>query len=75
VLEESPRRTFPALQKKDFGDSEKSTRFPKSREDDVLQFCKDVKPVGGRILGCLKEHQAELSTECRDVMSRPKKKK
>lgn len=32
---------------------------------DAEKFCKDVKPGGGRIMACLKEHAAELSAECR----------
>jgi len=49
--------------------------FQKACEDDVLQFCKDVKSGGGRIVRCLKEHQIELSTDCKDMMSRPQKSK
>lgn len=43
-------------------------------QDDVSQFCKDVKPGGGRIVNCLKEHEAELSAECKEKMSQRKKK-
>jgi hypothetical protein len=31
---------------------------------DAQKLCKDVKPGGGRIAQCLKEHKAELSPEC-----------
>jgi hypothetical protein len=31
---------------------------------DVQKLCKDVKPGEGRILECLKQHQAELSQGC-----------
>lgn len=33
--------------------------------DDVSKFCKDVKPGGGRIANCLKEHEKDLSPACK----------
>jgi hypothetical protein len=39
-----------------------------SCQDDVMKLCKDVKPGGGRILQCLKEHQDELSPECKEKL-------
>jgi hypothetical protein len=33
--------------------------------DDMEKFCKDVKPGGGRIAGCLKEHENDLSPACK----------
>lgn len=41
----------------------------KAREacaDDVAKFCKDVKPGGGGIAKCLKEHENELSPACKE---------
>jgi hypothetical protein len=32
--------------------------------DDIAKFCKDVKPGGGRIANCLKEHEKDLSPAC-----------
>lgn len=32
---------------------------------DVEKFCKDVKPGEGRIIDCLKAHEAELSADCK----------
>ena len=34
-------------------------------QPDVAKFCADVKPGGGRIMACLKEHASELSDACR----------
>ena len=36
-------------------------------KDDVQKFCKDVKEGGGRIIQCMKAHEAELSAECKAV--------
>lgn len=32
---------------------------------DVAQFCRGTAPGQGRVLACLKEHQAQLSATCR----------
>lgn len=32
---------------------------------DILQYCAQVEPGGGRIYDCLKKHQATLTDECR----------
>jgi Cysteine rich repeat len=37
--------------------------------DDIEKYCKGVKPGGGRILNCLKAHEAELTVSCRGKMS------
>jgi hypothetical protein len=42
--------------------------------DDVDKFCQDVKAGSGRIAKCLKQHENELSTECKEVMAKAKKK-
>jgi len=39
-------------------------------KDDVVKFCKDMKPGGGSIMRCLKEHEAELSPACREQMEK-----
>lgn len=32
---------------------------------DAEKFCKDIKPGDGRLIDCLKKHEAELSVECK----------
>jgi hypothetical protein len=32
---------------------------------DIKRLCKDTQPGAGRIVKCLKEHEAELSSECK----------
>jgi hypothetical protein len=41
--------------------------------DDALKFCTDVKPGGGRLVQCLKEHPNELSVECKERLAQPRK--
>jgi hypothetical protein len=42
--------------------------------DDIAKFCKDVKPGGGRLVRCLKEHEKELSPSCKARMEEARKK-
>jgi hypothetical protein len=35
---------------------------------DVGRFCRDVPEGAGRILACLRRHEKELSSDCRDVV-------
>ncbi|MGE5256509.1 MAG: cysteine rich repeat-containing protein [Hyphomicrobiales bacterium] len=32
---------------------------------DIAKYCKDVTPGGGRLVQCLKQHESELSAECK----------
>lgn len=40
---------------------------------DVEKFCQGVQPGGGRIVACLKQHEAELSESCKAVFARKEK--
>ena len=42
--------------------------------DDIAKFCKDIKPGGGRLVKCIKEHEKELSPVCTASMEEAKKK-
>src|SRR5512139_854407 len=33
--------------------------------EDIARHCRGLKPGGGRIINCLKDHEAELSADCR----------
>ena len=41
--------------------------------DDVSRLCDGVRPGGGRILKCLKDHESELSEPCKAALPAPKK--
>jgi hypothetical protein len=36
---------------------------------DVQKFCKDIKPGEGRVIACLKSHQADLSKACSAMLA------
>ena len=38
--------------------------------EDAKKFCGDVKPGGGRVVKCMKGHEAELSPACQAEMKR-----
>jgi hypothetical protein len=41
---------------------------------DIAKFCKDVKPGGGRILDCLKQHEKDLSAACKEQVTKREEK-
>jgi hypothetical protein len=44
--------------------------FGRSCRRDVDRFCPGIDPGGGRVLGCLHQHQIELSQPCQGEMTR-----
>jgi hypothetical protein len=40
---------------------------------DIEKFCKDVKQGGGKIMKCLKDNEAKLSSECKQTLPKAKK--
>jgi hypothetical protein len=50
----------------------KGQEFRAACEDDVLRLCGDVKAGGGRILHCLKQHEQELTPDCKATMQQKK---
>ena len=43
-------------------------RIKRACETDAKRLCPDVKPGGGRILQCLRQHDAELAPDCRKAV-------
>jgi len=37
--------------------------------EEIAQYCKGVKPGGGRLLVCLKEHEKDLMPSCREKIA------
>lgn len=37
-------------------------------KEDAKTLCKGIKPGGGRIAACLKEHKEEVSAECKEAV-------
>ena len=36
-------------------------------QSDIQQFCTGVNPSGGRVAQCLKQHESELSSTCKEA--------
>ena len=47
---------------------QKAQDFSEACKNDMSQFCKGTRPGGGQILKCLKQHENELSAECKEKM-------
>jgi len=43
---------------------------PRPCKADVQKFCSEVKPGGGRIIECLKEHENDLSPQCKAALEK-----
>ena len=50
------------------GNKQKAQDFTEACKNDMSQFCKNTKAGGGRIVKCLKQHENELSAECKEKM-------
>jgi hypothetical protein len=49
---------------------EKAATFAEACKADARRLCAGVAPGGGRVLACLRSHQAELSPGCRGALSK-----
>jgi hypothetical protein len=60
----------PACQSQMKAAKERVEQVRQECKGDVEKFCKGIKPGGGRILACLKSHQAELAPACAEEFNR-----
>ena len=42
--------------------------FPVACQQDLAQFCSQVRPGGGRIKSCMRQHFGEVSSGCRQAI-------
>ena len=42
---------------------------------DVEKLCAGIQPGGGRIAGCLKQNEAQVSPACKDALAKAREKK
>jgi hypothetical protein len=42
---------------------------------DVEKFCSEIQPGGGRIAGCLKQNEAQVSAICKDAIAKARERK
>jgi hypothetical protein len=42
---------------------------------DVEKLCSGMQPGGGRIVGCLKQNEAQLSAACKDALAKARERK
>jgi hypothetical protein len=63
-MREHENELSPACKDQIAADKEKAQEFRKACNPDAAKFCKDIKPGHGRIISCLKSHEAELSPQC-----------
>ena len=50
------------------GGKENLRKLRKACEADVKRLCANVRLGGGRILRCLREHESDLSADCKQAM-------
>jgi len=42
---------------------------------DVAKLCPGIQPGGGRIIGCLKQNEAQVSTSCKEAIAKGRARK
>jgi len=63
-LKDHEAEVSPACQSDMKAAKERAEQVREECKADAQKFCQGIKPGGGRILACLKSHQAELAPAC-----------
>ena len=73
-MKEHEAQLSPACQSAMKEAQQRFEEFSKDCKPDAEKFCKGIRPGQGRILACLKSHQAELAPACKAEFDRAGKK-
>jgi hypothetical protein len=71
-IKEHANELSPACREAMAESKQKVQDFSRACKESARKLCEGTKPGGGRILQCLKQHEAELTPECKEKMVRPK---
>ena len=71
-LKQHEQELSPACKQRAAEVKKRGKEFREACEDDVIKFCGDVKPGEGRIIKCLKQHEQELTPDCKSKMQQKK---
>jgi hypothetical protein len=69
-LREHKDELSPACRDRVAAAKQKARAAKEACHNDAQKFCKDTEPGKGRIAQCLKQHEAELSQDCRKHLGR-----
>jgi Cysteine rich repeat len=72
-MKEHETELSPACQSRMAAAKERLEQVKEECKGDAEKFCNGIKPGKGRILSCLKSHQAELAPACAAEFNRAKK--
>jgi hypothetical protein len=71
-LKEHASELSPACKKNIEEMKEKVQEFKEACKDDAAKVCQGMKPGGGKIMQCLKQHEGELSPACKEKVNQPR---
>ena len=73
-LKSNADRLSPACKQELAQAAQRAREVHQKCQGDVWQFCQGIRPGQGRILACLKSHEAELSPPCGEEFARAREK-